>query len=75
MITCRQVISFLLEYLEGSLSADERQKFDEHLAVCDSCAAYLHTYATTIRMEKLAFAEETEVPEELVAAVVASRRL
>ena len=75
MITCRQVISFLLEYLDGTLSPEERQRFDEHLAVCASCTAYLATYEITIRMEKLAFAEEADVPEDLVAAVVASRRL
>lgn len=73
MISCRELISFLLEYLEGTLSQHERARFERHLAVCDSCVAYLRTYETTIRMEKLAAIEESDVPEELVAAVLASR--
>lgn len=73
MITCRELISFLHEYLDGTLSAHERERFERHLAVCDSCVAYLRTYETTIRMEKLAAIEESDVPEELVAAVLASR--
>ena len=75
MITCRELISFLLEYLAGELSERERIRFEQHLAVCPSCVAYLHTYETTIRMEKLAAIEESEIPDELVKAVVASRGL
>jgi predicted anti-sigma-YlaC factor YlaD len=75
VINCRQLIEFLSDYLEGNLSAAERRRFEEHLAVCDSCVAYLHTYEVTIRMEKAAAIEECEVPEELVRAVVASRGL
>ena len=74
MITCREVISFLLEYLEGDLSPKERKRFEAHLAICESCTAYLRTYEMTIRMEKLAILEETEIPEDLVKAVIASRR-
>ena len=73
MISCRELISFLLEYLEGTLSQHERARFERHLAVCDSCVAYLRTYETTIRLEKLAAIEESDVPEELVAAVLGSR--
>ena len=72
-VTCREVISFLLEYLEGTLSDAERKRFERHLAICDSCTAYLHTYEMTIRMEKFVLLEETDIPEDLVKAVVASR--
>ena len=73
MITCRDVISFLLEYLDGSLSSDERARFEKHLAICESCTAYLKTYEATIRMERLAAVDEAPVPEDLIKAVVASR--
>lgn len=75
MITCRQFISFLLEYLDGTLPPDEHARFEKHLAVCDSCVAYLATYETTIRMEKIVSFEEADVPEELVQAVIAARGL
>jgi len=73
-MACRELIEFLIDYLDGSLEPHERAKFEEHLAVCDSCVAYLRTYEMTIRMEKAAAIEECEVPEELVSAVMASRR-
>ena len=75
MITCREVISFLLEYLEGSLPPGEAERFERHLAKCDSCVAYLRTYEATIRMERLTAAEEASVPEDLIKAVLASRNL
>ncbi len=73
MITCRELISFLLEYLEGTLPDAEKERFDLHLSLCASCVAYLHTYEVTIRLEQELAIEESDVPEELVRAVVASR--
>ena len=74
MITCREFISFLLEYLDGALTPDEAKRFDAHLRRCDSCTAYLATYEMTIRMEKITSLEDPSIPEELVLAVTASRR-
>jgi predicted anti-sigma-YlaC factor YlaD len=73
MITCREVISFLLEYLDGSLTPEERVRFERHLSVCESCTAYLKTYEATIRMERLTALDEAAIPEDLVKAVMASR--
>ena len=75
MITCRELISFLIEYLEGSLSRSEHDRFETHLKVCASCRAYLHTYETTIRLERAAAAEDCDPPEALVRAVMDSRRV
>lgn len=73
MITCRELISFLIDYLEDTLPPGEKQRFDEHLSLCQSCVAYLRTYEITLRMEKGVSLEECEVPEELVRAVISSR--
>jgi anti-sigma factor RsiW len=73
MTTCREVISFLLEYLDGALPPDEASKFEAHLELCDSCIAYLNTYELTIRMEKITSLEDAAIPEELVRAVTAAR--
>lgn len=74
MISCEELIRFLLEYVEGSLPAEELQKFEEHLGVCEDCRAYLRTYEVTIRMEKsVAPIDPDDVPEELVQAVLAAR--
>ena len=75
MLTCRETVAFLIDYFDGTLAVHERQRFDAHLAVCEACRAYLRTYEATIRMERHASAEDIDVPpEELVMAVLASRR-
>ena len=38
---CRQVVELMTEYLEGTLSAADRARFEEHIAGCDGCRAYL----------------------------------
>ena len=37
-LTCAEVVELVTEYLEGGLSPDERERFEEHLGVCDLCA-------------------------------------
>ncbi|HEX9493992.1 MAG TPA: anti-sigma factor [Thermoanaerobaculia bacterium] len=74
-MNCREVIGFLMEYLDGALAAAERSEFEKHLAVCRSCVAYLRTYEQTVRMEVTTRIEEVTVPEELVRAILASRKM
>ena len=72
-MTCREVIGFIMEYLDGALSPRERSEFEKHLAVCHSCVAYLRTYQATIRLETATRIEDVTVPEELVRAILSSR--
>lgn len=74
-MTCRDVIEFLADYLEDRVSADERRVFDEHLAECPPCVAYLHSYQQTIDLSRDALSSGSagEVPDELVHAVLAAR--
>ena len=79
-MTCRELIDFLMDYLEGELSEAQRQAFEHHLSRCPDCVAYLAAYKDTIQLGKQAFAEQDgdvpeEVPEELVRAILASRRI
>jgi anti-sigma factor RsiW len=78
-MTCRELIAFLADYLAGQLPAEERRVFEEHLAECPDCVAYLETYEATIRLGKDAFSsvQDTDCadpPEELMAAILAARR-
>jgi anti-sigma factor RsiW len=75
-ITCRELISFIADYLDGTLGARERHEFERHLSVCPSCVAYLASYEETIRMAR---ATETapsllgdDAPTELIEAILAS---
>jgi anti-sigma factor RsiW len=78
-VTCRELFEFLLAYLEGEMPAEERAIFEEHLALCPPCLAYLETYQEAIELgRKVCRGEDDpppeEVPEELVQAVLAVRR-
>ena len=74
MLTCQELIEFLAAYVEGELTADERARFDQHLAVCPHCVDYVQGYRESIRLGKAAFSDVEEVPEELVDAILAARR-
>lgn len=77
-MTCQELIEFLLDYLEGDLSAAERRRFDEHLAICPQCVAYLDSYRQTVALGRDACRDPqddpSELPEELVEAILAARR-
>ena len=75
-MTCRDFAAFLLSYVDGDLAQAERQAFDAHLAICPDCVRYLSQYLDTIAAAPEAFGDEhlVDVPDELVHAIVASRR-
>ena len=49
-LTCQEVIELLSSYIEGGLTADDRRRVDEHLALCDGCTTYLEQMRETIRL-------------------------
>jgi anti-sigma factor RsiW len=49
-MNCRQVVELMTEYLEGALSAEESARFEEHIAGCDGCRAYLAQLRMTREM-------------------------
>ncbi|MGD9690543.1 MAG: anti-sigma factor [Phycisphaerales bacterium] len=79
MITCRELIEeFLMDYVQGTLGAEESRRFAEHLAVCPSCVAYVDSYRKTIELARQAghdpSGKPSEIPEELVQAILKLRR-
>jgi anti-sigma factor RsiW len=48
MMTCQELVELVTEYLEGALMHDERARFEEHLATCRHCTAYVRQMRTTI---------------------------
>jgi len=80
MVTCRTFVEFLMDYLSGGLPPAQRDEFDEHLAQCVACVAYMNSYAETVELGKAAFSDPDaevppEVPEDLVKAILEARRL
>jgi anti-sigma factor RsiW len=63
MITCRELIEVLDDYLDGRLTPSEVDALERHLAVCEPCRAYLATYRRTRALG--ARAGRVEMPEEM----------
>jgi anti-sigma factor RsiW len=79
MLTCRDFIDFIAEYLSDELPPTDREAFEYHLADCPDCQKYLHSYQATIAVSRSVFANldgpvPDEVPEELIQAILAVRR-
>lgn len=74
-ITCRQLIDFIVDYVDGALDETARYDFERHLSVCPSCRNYLETYRQTMSLTCIVVTDEPveDVPEELVAAILARR--
>jgi anti-sigma factor RsiW len=47
-LVCREIVELLTEYLGGTLSVQDRTRFDEHLATCPPCTAYIAQVRTTL---------------------------
>lgn len=47
-LQCRQAVELVTDYLDGALAADEHQAFEDHLAHCEACSAYLAQMRATV---------------------------
>lgn len=79
-MTCKKVVEFLDRYVDRDLRSDARRSFEEHLAGCEHCARYLKSYraASELAARAMKHPEDSppaEVPEQLLHAVLAARRL
>jgi anti-sigma factor RsiW len=76
-MTCRDFVALLMRYLSAELSPAQWARFEEHLAECPDCVAYLDSYQQTIRLGREAYADPQgdgadDIPEELVRAILAA---
>lgn len=77
MLTCRDFVEFLDDYLEGRLQEQVVARFHEHLSQCPSCVAYARSYQDSVRLARKALGDDAPVrgvPEELVQAILAAQR-
>ena len=69
-ITCAELVELVTGYLDGGLSADHVERFEEHLVLCDGCSVHVHQMRETIRVTGLLRQEDVqpEVADRLLAA-------
>ena len=78
-MTCRELTSFIGDYLAGELDMEARTEFDRHLAVCPNCRQYVADYQRTVQLSRSIVhgpddAFPADVPDALVSAIVAARQ-
>jgi predicted anti-sigma-YlaC factor YlaD len=49
-IACRDLVELVTDYLEGALAPEQHVRFQNHIAGCDGCTAYLDQMRETIRL-------------------------
>src|SRR5438105_10047774 len=48
-LACIELVELVTDYLEGSLSAEDRARFEAHLELCSGCRTYVEQMRQTIR--------------------------
>jgi anti-sigma factor RsiW len=52
MITCRDLVDLLVDFVSGELDPERQAHIREHLQKCPPCVVYLETYQVTIRLTR-----------------------
>jgi anti-sigma factor RsiW len=47
-MTCRELVAVVTDYLEGTMSGEDRRRFEAHLEECPYCVAYVEQMRLTI---------------------------
>ncbi|GFM20699.1 MULTISPECIES: anti-sigma factor family protein [Mycobacteriaceae] len=47
-LACSELVELVTAYLDGSLDAETRARFDTHLLDCEGCENYLQQFRTTV---------------------------
>ena len=47
-LTCAEIVELVTDYLEGGLSTEDRERFEEHIGYCDWCLTYLDQMRQTV---------------------------
>jgi anti-sigma factor RsiW len=50
ILSCRELIELVTDYLEGALPPTDVARFERHIAGCDGCTAYLAQFRQVIRV-------------------------
>lgn len=69
---CRDILTLLADYLDGSLDPVTARSLEAHLAGCAPCVAFVNTYKGTVKVARQL--EETDIPPELKERLISFLR-
>lgn len=77
-MTCRELTSFIGDYLAGELDDETSQTFERHIQRCPNCRQYLADYKRAVELGKRVYDDSEDaaqgVPDELLNAILSARR-
>jgi hypothetical protein len=68
-LTCRSVTEVLIDFVENTLSIEERTVIQHHICGCVPCMIYVSTYKHTVMMTHRL--PEEPLPEEFASRLLA----
>jgi len=68
LLTCKEFLQELTDYLDASVDAELRVKLERHINECPNCFVILDTTQKTIRVYK--GMQEKEIPPEVEARLM-----
>lgn len=63
MVTCRQLVDLLSDYVDGELPPKLRRQLEAHVQDCEPCMAFINTFKQTQTMARTLHSED--MPPEL----------
>jgi anti-sigma factor RsiW len=60
--TCKSLLGFLSEYVDGELSEELCQEIENHTAECQNCRVVVDTLRKTVSLYHESAAESAEIP-------------
>jgi anti-sigma factor RsiW len=61
-LTCKELVELVTDYLDDALSPEDRERFEQHIVLCDGCGRYLDQMRTTIALTG-SLTEESVTPD------------
>jgi anti-sigma factor RsiW len=71
-MVCRDAVALMSDYLDGALSAHDRERLEAHLVTCPHCTEYLAQIQATV--SAAGHVEPDDLPDEALDELVALYR-
>ena len=66
-ISCKELVDLVADYMEEALPDDARAQFEQHLAECGYCTAYVQQMKVTVKLtQQISEGELKPAPKELL---------
>jgi anti-sigma factor RsiW len=62
-LSCKELVELVTDYLDGALAADERTRFDAHLAICPPCIEYIAQIERTMSAVGATWRDVQDTPQ------------